>query len=197
MTDDKVLPGVEEDDYNGQCNGCANGTEVLCPPVNFAMVDVGVYRSGYPSVENLPFLKKLRLKSIVYLCPEAYPAVNDTFVKQEGIRLYQLGIEGNKETETDEVCRDILADIIKRALRVVLDPMNHPLLIHCNKGKHRTGYLVGCLRKLQGWCMAAVEDEYGKHAGSKVRALEVEFMRQFDGHEFGTVEMGFSAMLAN
>lgn len=29
------------------------------------------------------------------------------------------------------------------------DARNHPLLIHCNKGKHRTGCLVGCFRKVR------------------------------------------------
>ncbi len=40
---------------------------VLIPPLNFAMVAKGVYRSGYPNSKNFPFLKKLGLKSIMYL----------------------------------------------------------------------------------------------------------------------------------
>lgn len=38
---------------------------LLIPPLNFAMVDKGVYRSGYPNKKNLHFLQKLRLRSIV------------------------------------------------------------------------------------------------------------------------------------
>ena len=43
------------------------GTEdgLLIPPLNFAMVDKGVYRSGYPNKKNLHFLHKLRLRSVV------------------------------------------------------------------------------------------------------------------------------------
>ena len=41
--------------------------ELLIPPVNFAMVDKGVYRSGYPNKKNLPFLHKLRLRSVMYV----------------------------------------------------------------------------------------------------------------------------------
>ena len=33
------------------------------------------------------------------------------------------------------------------------------VLIHCNQGKHRTGSLVGCLRALNHWSMAAIFDE--------------------------------------
>jgi hypothetical protein len=37
---------------------------------------MGRYRSGYPNKKNFPFLKKMGLKSILYLCPEAYPDEN-------------------------------------------------------------------------------------------------------------------------
>jgi tyrosine-protein phosphatase SIW14 len=39
---------------------------MFIPPLNFAMVAKGVYRSGYPNPKNFPFLKKLGLKSILY-----------------------------------------------------------------------------------------------------------------------------------
>jgi hypothetical protein len=39
--------------------------ELMVPPINFACVCKGVYRSGYPNLRNLPFLKKLGLKSIL------------------------------------------------------------------------------------------------------------------------------------
>lgn len=38
---------------------------VLVPPPNFAMVDEGVYRAGFPDVENFPFLESLNLRSIM------------------------------------------------------------------------------------------------------------------------------------
>jgi protein tyrosine/serine phosphatase len=40
---------------------------------------------------------------------------------------------------------------LQEALSALLDVRTHPILIHCNKGKHRTGCLVGCLRKVQCW----------------------------------------------
>ncbi|XP_030527880.1 tyrosine-protein phosphatase DSP1-like [Rhodamnia argentea] len=41
------------------------------------------------------------------------------------------------------------------ALKVLLDVRNHPVLIHCKRGKYHTGCLVGCLRKLQRWCLSS------------------------------------------
>ena len=39
---------------------------LFVPPLNFAMVEKGVYRSGFPSRINFPFLETLRLRSIMY-----------------------------------------------------------------------------------------------------------------------------------
>lgn len=40
-------------------------TKALVPPYNFAMVDEGIYRSGFPTVENFDFLEALNLRSVV------------------------------------------------------------------------------------------------------------------------------------
>ncbi|EOX93343.1 Phosphotyrosine protein phosphatases superfamily protein isoform 2 [Theobroma cacao] len=127
----------------------------LIPPLNFAMVDNGIFRSGFPDSANFSFLLTLNLRSIIYLCPEPYPEANTEFLKSNGIRLFQFGIEGYKEPFVN-----IPEDTIREALKVVLDARNHPVLIHCKRGKHRTGCLVGCLRKLQRWCLSSVFDEY-------------------------------------
>lgn len=42
-----------------------DGGEVLIPPANFSMVEDGVYRSGFPQLENFGFLSTLNLKSIM------------------------------------------------------------------------------------------------------------------------------------
>ncbi|XWS31009.1 hypothetical protein CRYUN_Cryun23aG0040400 [Craigia yunnanensis] len=70
----------------------------LIPPLNFAMVDNGIFRSGFPDSANFSFLQTLNLRSIIYLCPEPYPEANTEFLKSNGIRLFQFGIEGHKVT---------------------------------------------------------------------------------------------------
>lgn len=39
--------------------------EVLVPPLNFALILPGVYRSGFPNKKNFPFMDTLNLRSIV------------------------------------------------------------------------------------------------------------------------------------
>ncbi|KAI4383236.1 hypothetical protein MLD38_009101 [Melastoma candidum] len=131
------------------------------------MVDNGVFRSGFPEPANFSFLQTLGLRSIICLCPEDYPKETQEFLKSNGIKLYQFGIEGYKEPFAN-----IPEDTIREALKVVIDSRNHPVLIHCKRGKHRTGCLVGCLRKLQRWCLSSVFDEYQRFAAAKARVSD-------------------------
>ncbi|CAN8247744.1 unnamed protein product [Cochlearia groenlandica] len=159
----------------------------LIPPLNFAMVDNGVFRSGYPDSSNFSFIKSLGLRSIIYLCPEPYPETNMQFLKSNGIKLFEFGIDGYKETFVN-----ISDHKFREALKVLLDEKNHPLLIHCNRGKHRTGCLVGCMRKLQKWCLTSIFDEYQRYAAAKARASDKRFMELFDVSSFKHIPMSFS-----
>ncbi|XP_041028411.1 probable tyrosine-protein phosphatase DSP4 [Juglans microcarpa x Juglans regia] len=156
-------------------NSERDGDELLVPPLNFAMVDNGVFRSGFPDSANSGFLKSLGLRSIICLCPETYPEANNEFLKANGIKLFQFGIESCKEPFVN-----IPEETVRGALKVVLDTRNHPLLIHCKRGKHRTGCLVGCLRRLQRWCLSSVFDEYQRFAAAKARVSDLRFIELFD-----------------
>ena len=80
---------------------CTMAGGAVIPPLNFAMVSPGVYRSGYPNVDNHSFLKTLRLKTLIYLCPEDCNAQNLDFYRQSNIEIMQFGIQGNKEPFVD------------------------------------------------------------------------------------------------
>ncbi|OMO76873.1 Protein-tyrosine phosphatase, SIW14-like protein [Corchorus capsularis] len=165
-----------------------DGEELFVPPLNFAMVDNGVFRSGFPDSANFVFLQSLGLRSIIYLCPEPYPEANIEFLKANGIRLFQFGIDGCKEPFVN-----IPEETIKEALKVVLDVKNHPLLIHCKRGKHRTGCVVGCLRKLQRWCLSSIFDEYQRFAAAKARVSDQRFMETFDISSLKHLPITFSS----
>ncbi|URE42934.1 Tyrosine phosphatase family [Musa troglodytarum] len=115
------------------------------PPFNFATVDRGVFRSGFPDAANFSFLDTLQLRSVVYLCPEPYPEANKAFLESNRIRLFHFGME-------------------------------------CSK--HRTGCVVGCLRKLQRWCLSSVFDEYQQFAAAKARVSDQRLIELFDTSSF-------------
>ncbi|KAI9676753.1 MAG: hypothetical protein M1829_002848 [Trizodia sp. TS-e1964] len=82
---------------------------------------------------------------------------------------------GNKEPFVKIPSQDIT-----RALLIILNRENHPILIHCNKGKHRTGCVVGCLRKIQRWAISTIFQEYRDHAEPKIRMLDQQLIDLYD-----------------
>ncbi|CAM0141898.1 unnamed protein product [Umbelopsis sp. WA50703] len=102
----------------------------LVPPLNFAMVAPGVYRSGHPNRQNFPFLRKLRLKTVMYFAMEDLTPEMEKFMQQENIEILHYRTEGNKEPFLE-----ISTEDINHALVKLLDERSHPVLIHCLKGK--------------------------------------------------------------
>lgn len=152
-------------------------------PSNFGHVNSGIYRSSFPKPENFDFLSTLHLKSILLLLPEEYPEENRMFCRENNIQLFQVGLDGNKEPFVH-----IKPQKLWEALRVALDPQNQPLLIHCNMGKHRTGCLVGCIRRLQQWSLSLIFEEYRRYAFPKVRSLDLLLIELFDDENAAQVE---------
>ncbi|KAI9314153.1 tyrosine phosphatase family-domain-containing protein [Dichotomocladium elegans] len=152
--------------------------EALIPPENFNMVCEHVYRSSFPKKKHFRFLEKLKLKSVLTLILEEYPEQNMKFLEEHGIKFLQFGIAGNKEPFVQ-----IPEDKISAALAAILDKRNHPMLIHCNKGKHRTGCLIGCLRKLQNWSHTSIFDEYRRFSHPKSRSMDQQFIELYDANQ--------------
>ena len=71
--------------------------------------------------------------------------------------------------------------VCARAPNLVARSLAHARsIIHCNQGKHRTGCLVGCLRKAQRWSLVAILDEYRLSAGRKARIVDQQFIERID-----------------
>jgi protein tyrosine/serine phosphatase len=111
-------------------------SSLLVPPLSFALVAPGVYRSACPSARNYPFLRGLGLKAVVYLCADAYPRGNLDHFASEGLEVKVFPLLGNTEPfqSSDH-------GTLEAALAYTLDSRHQPVLVHCNKGKHRTGSL--------------------------------------------------------
>jgi tyrosine-protein phosphatase SIW14 len=151
----------------------ADSTELI-PPVNFSLVARGIYRGSYPNFRNFTFMQQLNLHSVLFLCPEEYSPTNKKFLDSNNIRLLNVAMEGNKEP-----FHMIQPDLVHQALNHITDTRNHPIYIHCNKGKHRTGTVVGCLRKLQLWTLTSVFEEYRRFAGIKARAIDQQYIELY------------------
>lgn len=145
------------------------------PVVNLGEIVPGIYRSSFPMSGNFEHLRSLGLKTILTLVPQDYPAENIAFMKENHIQHFQIPIPAHKSEDIK-----IPLQSIANALEVLINPKNYPILVHCNKGKHRTGCITACYRMLNHWSPAAVITEYRKYAGAKARLLDEIFISQFD-----------------
>lgn len=74
-------------------------------------------------------------------------------------------------------------DTVSRALTILADSANLPVLVACESGRHINGVVVGCLRKIQRWCLASVYEEYRRFAGytgSSTQRQHEQFMELYD-----------------
>jgi tyrosine-protein phosphatase SIW14 len=65
----------------------------LVPPINFSLVAPGVYRSGHPNKKNFGFLRRLKLRGIMYLeGTDEYRKDSMDFVEEEGVVLHRFDL---------------------------------------------------------------------------------------------------------
>ena len=148
---------------------------MITAPVNFGLVSPGVYRSGFPSRHNLGFLQRLGLRTIVTLEEMAHPADVQAWIDTHGIVVKRYITIASKEPfhVADPVA-------IRRAIRTLLDPSAHPVMVHSMRGESRCGVVIGCLRKLQRWSLAATFDEYRRYAGPTAQQLDLQMIELTD-----------------
>lgn len=143
------------------------------PPINFSRVSEGLYRSGYPQTPNYLFIQSLNLKTIVTLVNKELPDDYQSFIRENGISHKVFDMTGTKK-------EDIPIDLMRSIISTVSNVDNYPLLIHCNHGRHRTGCVIGVLRKSCQWNMKHIIDEYTIFAEPKVREVDLKYLADFE-----------------
>ncbi|KAI0972887.1 tyrosine phosphatase family-domain-containing protein [Xylaria arbuscula] len=143
------------------------------PPINFSTVCDGLYRSGYPETPDYPFLQSLGLKTIVTLVDKELPDGYQEFMRDNQITHRIFDMAGTKK-------EDIPIEMMRSIHAVVSDRANYPLLVHCKQGRHRTGCVVGVLRKSNQWNIDCIIDEYTAHAEPKVRDVDIKYLNEFE-----------------
>ncbi|EEB06115.1 phosphoprotein phosphatase [Schizosaccharomyces japonicus yFS275] len=177
----------------------AEAAATISDPPNFGVVCPGlVYRSGCPSLQAFPFLHQLHIRSILSLRQEEYTDEELAYMRQNNIQYFHIAMPGSKlrkngsstssssatstsnSTEVAGEFNDIDIDaLVHKALSVLLDSKNLPILVHCSGGKHRTGIVIGCFRALLGWQPEKRLEEYSRYSHPKERDIDEEYIRNF------------------
>jgi protein tyrosine/serine phosphatase len=106
---------------------------------NFAKVSDVLYRGAQPTQEGFRTLKAMGVKTVINL-----RAAHSDRDKLAGTGLNYVHIRAKAwHPETEDVLK---------ALRVILDPANQPVFVHCQHGADRTGMIIASYRMVeQGW----------------------------------------------
>lgn len=149
----------------------------VIPPFRYATVEDGVHRGAHPSLKNMRYMRRLKLRTIVSLIPDTKNPSSDLveFCLQEGIthRCHQVLKYDDGFSHTPELVANVLSQLI--------DPRNHPVFLHCLDGRQNTGIVVMCLRKLQNWSLKAILEEFMRYAKSNESTLEEQhFVQAFN-----------------
>ncbi len=115
------------------CDDCVPGV------INFAKVSEALWRGAQPTAEGFKNLEKMGARTVV-----SFRHDHDDQELLKGTKLKYLRIRSFAFHPTEEH--------LVQFLKVVEDPANWPVYIHCAQGRDRTGYNAAAYRMVfQGW----------------------------------------------
>ncbi|HEX8922421.1 MAG TPA: tyrosine-protein phosphatase [Pyrinomonadaceae bacterium] len=109
---------------------------------NFGKVNENYYRGSQPTAEGFARLKKLGVKTVIDLRKDSVSEAPE-WVRAAGMQYFNIPLKASRaatEAQTAEF------------LKLVNDPNNWPVYVHCKGGRHRTGALTAIYRITHdGW----------------------------------------------
>ena len=107
--------------------------------LKLARVSDSLYRGGHPSAEGFAKLKGLGVRTVVSLRTFN---VHRSRLQGLGLRYVHISFKAGHPEDEDVV----------RFLKVMADPANHPVFVHCKWGTDRGGMMAAVYRiVVQGW----------------------------------------------
>lgn len=148
--------------------------DYFLPPCCYGAVEDDLYRGSYPAERNYPFLKILKLRSILSLTPEPPSKGLLDFCKENNIGSYHLRVDVPDDKVT------VAYNKLTHILRLVSSPELRPMYVHCTNGERVTGIIFMCFRKLQNWSLGSITSENARYMKTgSVTKRDEEFVIKF------------------
>ena len=110
---------------------------------NFGRVNDNYYRGAQPIGDDYETLAAIGVRTLINLTSHDAVADEEGMATRAGLSYFQIPMTTRKvptEAQLDEF------------LRIVNDPANQPVYVHCVGGKHRTGVMTAAYRMTRdGW----------------------------------------------
>jgi tyrosine-protein phosphatase SIW14 len=110
---------------------------------NFGRVNAHYYRGGQPEGRDYQDLAAAGITTIINLTSDDAQADERSRTEQAGMKYFQIPMTTHRAPTAAEVTE---------FLKIVNDPANQPVFVHCVGGRHRTGVMTAVYRMNQdGW----------------------------------------------
>jgi len=130
--------------------------KIVTPPgiKNFGKVNDTYYRGSQPTKSQLAVLKGMGVKTIIDLRGDFIPEERQ-WATELGLNYFNLRLKASKGATTGQT---------EYFLRLVNDPANGPVFVHCKGGRHRTGAMTAVYRiSHDGWNAEQAFEEMKKY----------------------------------
>src|SRR5689334_14434214 len=109
---------------------------------NFGCINESFYRGAQPGKGDYHKLSKMGVKAIIDLQQDG-ERDEQRLVEGAGMKFYRIGLSDKSWPSPDKA---------QEFLRIVSDPANQPVFIHCHGGRHRAGIMTAVYRmNHDGW----------------------------------------------
>ncbi|HKV37989.1 MAG TPA: dual specificity protein phosphatase family protein [Blastocatellia bacterium] len=109
---------------------------------NFGSVNQSLYRGAQPAGSDYRDLAALGIKTVIDL-EESGRSDEQQRVTAAGMKFYRIQMSDKATPEPDKV---------EEFLKIVNNPAEQPVFVHCHGGRHRTGAMVAVYRMTHdGW----------------------------------------------
>lgn len=121
---------------------------------NFGKVNDNYYRGSQPRANEIEQLKRLGVKTIIDLRQDKEPRAAE-WVSKAGMQYFNIPMKASRRATEEQTAY---------FLRLVNDPANGPVYVHCKGGRHRTGALTAAYRITHdGWTADQAWDEMKRY----------------------------------
>lgn len=130
---------------------------------NFGKVNENYYRGAQPTAEGFAKLKQMGIKTVIDLRKDSISEAPE-WVRANGMQYINIPLKASRPATPEQT---------DYFLKLVNDPKNWPVYVHCKGGRHRTGALTAIYRITHdGWTadqaykeMKAYDFEHGFFGG--------------------------------
>lgn len=151
-------------------------SQFLDPPDFYGIVTEKIFRCGDISPKNFSFLSLYKFKTVVFVGEDAPHQIITDFLKSREASITRIQIS---KKNSNISWRTQLDELVKLTLQFILNEDNLPVLIS-SSNELTVCTIVGCLRKLQGWNIASIFNEFRRYSPEVGFAQNTNYVELFD-----------------